>query len=175
MFKSYKKFSIALLSFLFFHMISPIIIKAASVEDKIGSTEDDSRVLDDNRGAQSRNNNKSTNEFAGKTTVITPDRVPYKDPRLSCLLSFIIPGGGGQFYLRNDLKGIIFCLSSLSLYSVSFYYLYQGILVSSSNSRSQIIIGSIGIVGSLIIHIVGMVESYNDAVELNEANYYFSE
>ena len=37
-------------------------------------------------------------------------RQEQRDPRLACLLSLMLPGGG-QIYLREDLKGAGFCSS----------------------------------------------------------------
>ncbi|MCB1145863.1 MAG: hypothetical protein KDK38_03620 [Leptospiraceae bacterium] len=98
-------------------------------------------------------------------------KIPYKDPRLACLLSLILPGGG-EFYLRKDVKGIAFCLSTTTVYLLSFYYLYLGL---TSGTQSNLWTGVVGSVLGGILHVVGMVESYNDAVIINEARYYFSE
>lgn len=110
--------------------------------------------------------------MAGKQTKdIGMGKIPYKDPRLSCLLSLIIPGGG-EFYLRRDVKGVMFCISTTTVYLLSFYYLYLGF---TSGTKSNLWTGVVGTVLGGILHVVGMVESYNDAVEINEARYYFSE
>jgi hypothetical protein len=113
----------------------------------------------------------SSGEFSGRTTEnVQKESAPYKDPRLACLLSFIIPGGGGQFYLRNDVKAVVFCLGVSIGYLASAYFLFTGFLPSTGGSN--FVIGAItGLVG-LVIHIVSMVESYNNAVEINEARFY---
>lgn len=142
----------------------PLDAKTTTGNDSSGSVADETR----------RTTEVSSDELQSKTRVVMADRVPYKDPRLSCLLSFIIPGGG-EFYLRNDIKGLTFCLTTTTAYLLSFYYLYQSVSVGGSDARNKLITGSIGFVTAVIVHIVGMVESYNDAVEINEARYYYSE
>lgn len=111
--------------------------------------------------------------LAGKSAVVIKDKVVYKDPRLSCILSFIVPGMG-EYYLRNDIKGTIFFLTTTTVYLLSFYYLYLG-FISGPSGKDKLIIGGIGSVAAMVLHIVGIVESYNDAVEINEARFYMSE
>lgn len=112
-------------------------------------------------------------EFAGKATQeVQQSRTPYKDPRLACLLSFMIPGSG-EFYLRNDVKAIMFCLGVSAGYLLSLYYFYQGLPAPIGTGESgKLIIGSIISLVSLVVHVIGMVESYNDAVKINEARFY---
>ncbi len=97
-----------------------------------------------------------------------------KDPRLACLLSLIIPGSG-EIYLRNDIKGIIFCALPVAGYTFAGYYLYQAISadISETEKKSRYLISGLLLAVSVIIHIVGIVESYNDAIEINEKNLYY--
>jgi hypothetical protein len=110
-------------------------------------------------------------EFAGKVIEHqAKPKAPYKDPRLACLLSMLVPpGGGGHFYLRQDMKGVLFCLGVSVGYLASAYFIFLGF---TNSSTSSYVIGTIsGLVG-IIVHIVSMVEAYNDAIEINEAQYY---
>ncbi len=97
-----------------------------------------------------------------------------KDPRLACMLSLIIPGGG-HIYLKEDLKGISFCLLSVLGYSASGYYLYAGLIGDSSGTerKSMLVVSGLLFVVAAIIHVVGMVEAYNDAIEINEKRFYY--
>lgn len=97
-----------------------------------------------------------------------------KDPRLACMLSLIVPGGG-HIYLRQDLKGISFCLLSVVGYSASGYYLYAGLFGNSSDTerKSMLIVSGLLFVIAAIVHVVGMVEAYNDAIEINEKRFYY--
>jgi len=97
-----------------------------------------------------------------------------KDPRLACMLSLIIPGGG-HIYLKEDLKGISFCLLSVVGYSASGYYLYAGLLgdASGTERKSMLIVSGLLFVIAAIVHVVGMVEAYNDAIEINEKRFYY--
>lgn len=110
----------------------------------------------------------------------TPARRDYnrgaqeKDPRLACLLSLIIPGGG-EIYLKNDIKGIIFFALPVIGYSFAGYYLYQAFKddVSETEKKSRYLISGLLLLVSVILQIVGIVEAYNDAIEINEKNFYY--
>ncbi|MDY6935728.1 MAG: hypothetical protein SVZ03_16100 [Spirochaetota bacterium] len=110
----------------------------------------------------------------------TPERRDYqripmeKDPRLACLLSLVIPGGG-HIYMKKDIKGIGIFMSTLVGYSFAGYYLYVATDsdASSSDKKSKLIISGLLFVLAVIVHIVGIVEAYNDAIEINEEKYYF--
>ena len=97
-----------------------------------------------------------------------------RDPRLACLLSLIIPGGG-HIYLRNDLKAVGIFLLTVTAYSFSAYYLYVALSKtdSSTEKKSKLILSELLFVVGAIIHVVGIVEAYNDAIEINEQQYYF--
>ncbi len=97
-----------------------------------------------------------------------------KDPRLACLLSLILPGGG-QIYLKQDLKGIAFFSLTLIGYSASGYYLYKAINgdLEGSEKKSKLVISGLFFLLGVVFHVVGIVEAYNDAIEINEKNFYY--
>jgi hypothetical protein len=97
-----------------------------------------------------------------------------KDPRLACLLSLIIPGGG-QIYLKKDLKGVAFFSLSVVGYSAAGYYLYKALAgdISGAEKKSKIVISGLFFLLGIIFHVVGIVEAYNDAIEINEKSYYY--
>lgn len=97
-----------------------------------------------------------------------------KDPRLACLMSLIIPGGG-HIYLRQDLKGVGFCLLAGAAYGASGYYLYQAFKggYEGTEKKSKMVIAGLFFVVAAIVHIVGVVEAYNDAIEINERDFYY--
>jgi hypothetical protein len=97
-----------------------------------------------------------------------------KDPRLACLLSLILPGGG-QIYLKQDMKGIAFFSLTVIGYSASSYFLYRAINgdIDSSEKKSKLIISGLFFLVGAVFHVVGVVEAYNDAIEINEKNFYY--
>ncbi len=97
-----------------------------------------------------------------------------RDPRLACMLSLIVPGGG-HVYLRQDLKAVGFCLLTGMGYSFAAYYLYLGIVKTDSDTerKSRLIIAGLLFVVGAIVHVVGVVEAYNDAIEINEKQFYY--
>lgn len=97
-----------------------------------------------------------------------------KDPRLACLLSLVVPGGG-HVYLKEDLKGIFFCLATAGFYSAAAYYTYLAWSGDSSGTeeKSKYIISGVLFFVGVIFHVVGIVEAYNDAIEINETKYYY--
>ncbi|MCX7678489.1 MAG: hypothetical protein N2316_04660 [Spirochaetes bacterium] len=98
----------------------------------------------------------------------------YRDPRLACLLSLIVPGGG-HIYLREDLKGAGFCLLTGASYGTAAYYFYKAYKgdYEDSEKKSKYVIGGLFTMIGAIVHVVGIVEAYNDAVEINEKNFYY--
>ena len=157
----YFKF-IALLFSIIFTFSTLTSLSAVSVMSQAG--EEDSEK-------PSVSTTQNSGEFSGKSHYQRKKtKIPYKDPRLACLMSFIIPGGGGHFYLRNDIKGVTFCVGLTLGYAAALFYMYSGTL--GGKGKSSLIIG--GLVGliSIVIHVVSMVEAYNDAVKINEARFY---
>lgn len=127
-----------------------------------------------------RKREKKRNLFYDEFSKKTPERRDFikqqqtKEPRLACLLSLIVPGGG-HIYLKDDLKGIGFCLLSGAGYATAGYYLYLAYKddVSSTEKKSKLLIAGLLVLVSITIHIVGIVEAYNDTIELNERRFYF--
>jgi hypothetical protein len=117
-----------------------------------------------------------TDEFAQKVPERRDARRRHqeRDPRLACLLSLMLPGGG-QIYLREDLKGAGFCLLTGAAYGASGYYLYQAFRgdYEGTEKKSKMVISGLFFVVGAIIHVVGIVEAYNDAVEINDRNFYY--
>jgi len=105
----------------------------------------------------------------GKIFVIPPVNKEYKDPRLSCILS-IFPGAG-HFYLKEDMKGGLFCIAVFSNYALGGYYLYKYSTTSGATKKSNLIYGGVFMLLGAIIHAINMVEAYNDAIDINENKY----
>ncbi len=178
-----KRYKLPKLRFISAFMVGTILLQyfitpaaiAVTVEQQIFSGEEKDPFQKTSNPSAVRSTAPDTNALEGKSaTIAGMQQVPYKDPRLACLLSLMLPGSG-EIYLRKDLKGITFCLATTTTYLLSFYYLYLGFLGPAADQRKNLIIGSVGFIAGVIIHIVSMVESYNDAVLINEARYFFSE
>ncbi len=99
-----------------------------------------------------------------------------RDPRLSCLLSLIVPGAG-HIYLRSDIKGAGFCLLTGAAYGASGYYLYRAFTgdYESAEKKTKLVISGLFFVVGAIVHIVGIVEAYNDAIDINERGFYYGD
>ncbi|HOS40965.1 MAG TPA: hypothetical protein PLG31_14620 [Spirochaetota bacterium] len=97
-----------------------------------------------------------------------------KDPRLACLLSIIVPGGG-HVYLNREFKGVAFCLTTVSFYGAAVYFYLRSTNsdLSETESRSNAVIAGVLLVIAAIFHTVGIVEAYNDAIDVNEKRYYY--
>ena len=125
---------------------------------------------------------KTAPSFYDDFSKKTPERRDFdrfqqkKDPRLACLLSLMTPGAG-HIYLRQDLKGIAILGTSFIGYSCAGYYLYtsMGDDSSSGEGKSKMIISGLLFLVAFIIHVVGIVEAYNDAIEINEEEFYFGD
>jgi len=151
---------IALLFVLHFHVVPAVY--SITVEEQAGKRAEQAPAY--------------TDDFARKV----PERRDGKagrqdrDPRLACLLSLIVPGGG-QIYLREDLKGAGFCLLTGAAYGASGYYLYQAFAgdYEGTQKKSKMVVSGLFFVVGAIIHVVGIVEAYNDAVEINERSFYY--
>lgn len=90
-------------------------------------------------------------------------------PRLVCLLSVIMPGGG-HFYLNNDSKGIAFCLAAGVGYTASGFFMVKTTLAEdgSVEYRNYLLLTGFLFFITLIIHFVGIIEAYSDAEEINK-------
>ncbi len=157
-----RPMALVLLGFFTAHFYLIPSLYAVTVEEAAGKRERTSPQYYDELGtkAQERRDSKAVPQE--------------KDPRLACMLSLIVPGGG-HIYLKEDLKGISFCLLSVVGYSASGYYLYAGLFGDSSDTekKSMLIVSGLLFVIAAIVHVVGMVEAYNDAIEINEKRFYY--
>lgn len=97
-----------------------------------------------------------------------------KDPRLACLLSLIVPGGG-QIYLKKDIKGIALFSLTVAGYSSAGYYLYKAYNdgAEGSEKKSKILISGLLFLVGVVFHVVGIVEAYNDTIEINKQKFYY--
>lgn len=98
------------------------------------------------------------------------------NPRLVCLLSVLMPGGG-QFYLNNDTKGIGFCLAAGVGYTATGFFMVKTMLADTGSVayKNYLLLTGFLFFISLVIHIVGIIEAYSDADELNKEKLFGSE
>jgi len=104
-------------------------------------------------------------------------KVPEKDvkrageinPRLVCLLSVVMPGGG-HFYLGNDTKGIAFCIAAGAGYTVAGFFMIKTMLAERGSIayRNYLLLTGFVFFITLIVHFVGIIEAYSDAEEQNK-------
>ena len=103
----------------------------------------------------------------------TPAAPPEDDinPRLVCLLSVIMPGGG-HFYLNQDAKGLSFCIAAGMGYTATGYFLIKATFsdMGSREHKNYLLMTGFLFFMTLIIHFVAIVEAYSDADELNKKN-----
>ena len=80
------------------------------------------------------------------------------NPRLVCLLSVVMPGGG-HFYLGNDAKGIAFCLAAGFGYTVSGFFFVKTMLadIGSVQHRNYLLLTGFFFFITLIVHFVGII------------------
>ena len=93
------------------------------------------------------------------------------NPRLVCLLSVVMPGGG-HFYLGNDTKGIAFCIAAGVGYTASGFFMIKTMLAErgSVQYRNYLLLSGFLFFITLIVHFVGIIEAYSDAEEINKKN-----
>jgi len=98
------------------------------------------------------------------------------NPRLVCLLSVIMPGGG-QFYLNNDIKGIGFCLAAGVGYTATGFFMVKTMLadVGSVAYKNYLLLTGFLFFISIVIHFVGIIEAYSDADEMNKEKLFGNE
>jgi len=91
------------------------------------------------------------------------------NPRLVCLLSVLMPGGG-HFYLNNDVKGMGFCLAAGIGYTATGFFMVKTMLAEkgSAEYKNYMLLTGFLFFITLIIHIVGIIEAYTDAEEMNK-------
>ncbi len=167
-FKKNLSFTFVIMFILNFYFMP--LADAITVEEEAGKKKivEKKPVIEDLSGGES-----GTRLF-GRVVEERPQRqqADNKDPRLACLLSLIIPGGG-HIYLRRDLKGIGFCLAAGTGYTVTGYYLYRSFIQDKgADFRSKVIVSGLLFFISALIHVVGIVEAYADAEEMNKRSYY---
>ncbi len=99
------------------------------------------------------------------------DNTDEKNPRLVCLLSVIMPGGG-HFYINQDAKGLSFCIAAGIGYTATGYFLIKASLADrgSREYKNYLLMTGFLFFMTLIVHFVGIIEAYNDADELNKKN-----
>jgi len=91
------------------------------------------------------------------------------NPRLVCLLSVLMPGGG-QFYLNNDVKGIGFCLAAGAGYTATGFFMVKTMLSETGSVayKNYLLLTGFLFFITLVIHFVGIIEAYSDADEMNK-------
>ncbi len=97
------------------------------------------------------------------------------NPRLVCLLSVIMPGGG-HFYLNKDLKGVGFCLAAGIGYTATGYFLFKTTMadIGSVAFKNYVLLTGFLFFITFIVHFVGIIEAYSDAEEINKKNLFGS-
>jgi hypothetical protein len=93
----------------------------------------------------------------------------FKDPRLACLLSVMMPGAG-HLYLRDDIKGMGFCLLTMSGYSATGYFGYDAFYGAGASGDfvSRFTIPGVFLFVSTAVHAVSIIEAHADAEEHNK-------
>lgn len=91
------------------------------------------------------------------------------NPRLVCLLSLIVPGGG-HFYLNRDGKGAGFCIAAGAGYTAAGYFMVKTTLAETGSVeyKNYLLLTCFISFISIIIHFVGIIEAYTDAEEINK-------
>ncbi|HOP62954.1 MAG TPA: hypothetical protein PK906_06255 [Spirochaetota bacterium] len=96
-------------------------------------------------------------------------------PRLVCLLSVVLPGGG-HFYMNNDAKGMSFCLAAGAGYTLTGFFMVKTMLAERGSIayKNYLLLTGFLFFITLIIHFVGIIEAYSDADEINKRNLFES-
>ena len=115
--------------------------------------------------------NKKTPEEK-KSEIIPEKQLEEKEeinPRLVCLLSVIMPGGG-HFYLNHDAKGIGFCLAAGVGYTATGYFMVKTMLADTGSVafKNYLLLTGFLFFLTIIIHFVGIIEAYSDADEISK-------
>ena len=81
------------------------------------------------------------------------------NPRLVCLLSVIMPGGG-HFYLNKDMKGLGFCLTAGAGYTAAGFFMIKTMLTDAGSTDyiNYLLLTGFLFYVSLIIHFVGIID-----------------
>lgn len=106
-----------------------------------------------------------------KDNRVEEEKKEQVNPRLVCLLSVIVPGGG-HFYLNNDIKGIGFCLAGGIGYTATGYFMFKTTMadIGSIAFKNYVLLTGFLFFITFIVHFVGIIEAYSDAEELNKQN-----
>lgn len=141
-------------------LLSPLSLNAITIEDAV-----DSRAK---AGSEKKSPAQDITE-SSRDEVELDLKHEYKDPRLACLLSVMMPGAG-HIYLRQDLKGGGFCLLTGVSYSLAGYYIFNAMSGSGAEGdlASRFTIPGIFIFLSAAVHVVAIVEAHADAEEFNK-------
>ena len=96
-------------------------------------------------------------------------------PRLVCLLSVIMPGGG-HFYMNRDAKGMSFCLAAGAGYTATGFFMVKTMLAERGSVayKNYMLLTGFMFFITLIIHFVGIIEAYSAADEINKKNLFNS-
>ncbi len=143
-------------------------------EDKkdTGQKKDDStKKQNGDKKETKKDNDTSQKKDDDKKNIDEKKNVDEVNPRLVCLLSVIMPGGG-HFYLNNDTKGLAFCLAAGVGYTVSGFFMIKTMLADrgSVEYKNYLLLTGFLFFITLIIHFVGIIEAYSDAEEMNKKN-----
>lgn len=140
------------------------------IDDKAADGKTDKAVKKDDNG-----NKTDSGKVKKKDEKLPPEdkkkKVKEINPRLVCLLSVIMPGGG-HFYLNNDSKGIAFCIAAGTGYTASGIFLIKTMLAERGSVayRNYLLLTGFIFFITLIVHFVGIIEAYSDAEEINKKN-----
>jgi len=141
-------------------------------------------IKPDKPAIESGKKNSDTEDSNKKTSEEKkPEKIPEKqeeadkksddneeiNPRLVCLLSVIMPGGG-HFYMNNDVKGIGFCLAAGIGYTVTGYFMVKTMLADTGSTayKNYLLLTGFLFFITIVIHFVGIIEAYSDAEEMNK-------
>ncbi len=125
------------------------------------------------KSEKSANTSNSDSITPGSRTVVAKEEM---NPRLVCLLSVIMPGGG-HFYLNQDAKGLSFCIAAGIGYTATGYFLIKASFsdTGSTEYKNYLLMTGFLFFMTLIIHFVGIVEAYSDADEINKRKLFGSD
>lgn len=141
---------------------------------KKDTVKDDSALKKDEKDKKTvipEKDDKKKKASEDKTRDKETKKVKEINPRLVCLLSVVMPGGG-HFYLGNDTKGIAFCMAAGFGYTVSGFFFVKTMLadIGSVQYRNYLMLTGFFFFITLIVHFVGIIEAYSDAEEINKKN-----
>ncbi len=97
------------------------------------------------------------------------NKIDEVNPRLVCLLSVVMPGGG-HFYLNNDIKGTGFCLAAGIGYTATGFFMIKTMLAERGSVayKNYILLTGFLFFITIVIHFVGIIEAYSDADQMNK-------